>query len=307
MTNRIQFAWFLGGWNYEKRDVVDLRNRGVSVPPDEYMSEMKGKIFCPACFMPLFRSPSEKSTFSDKSPARYNHYPAFSQIKCRLKTPKAETVTYLSEEIARQAIDAEDLAVVHSFRTDPPEAVDNQGGGQGIGYHEDVDGPMVNYPVGRHKGESFALPTKVSTVNRICWRFDKNLYKYYLFPGRSNPISLASELIDIRVVKEESNIPRLYFGKIVRVDDMGRGNDTNLRMTYFWCNKDAVDFCLKSPIGQQNEKGINADSKGRYILFWGVITKSGVGLSINRPSWGEYAMLPEMYESLLPFAEDSNI
>jgi hypothetical protein len=80
---------------------------------------------------------------------------------------------------------------------------------------------------------------------------------------------------------------------------MGK-RDTNLRMTYFGHNEDVVDFCLKSPIGQQSEKGIDSSSKGRYILFWGMITRSGVGLCIDRPTWGEYALLPEMYESLLP-------
>lgn len=307
MANRIPFAWLLEDWNHEKRDVADLRNRGASIPPDEYLPEMKGKVFCPACFMPLFRSPSKKSTFSDKSPARYNHYHAFSDIKCHLKAPKAETVTFASEEIARQAIDSEDLAVIHSFRAELPEAAKNQAGTHGISYHEDVDGPFVSYPVGRHKGELFSLPTKVATVSRICSRFDKNLYKYYLFPGRADPISLASELVDIRTVKQESDIPRLYFGKVVRMDDMGKSSDTNLRMTYFWHSDDVVDFCLKAPIGQQNEKGINLDAKGRYILFWGVITKNGVGLCINRPKWGEYALLPGMYESLLPFSNGSNI
>lgn len=70
-------------------------------------------------------------------------------------------------------------------------------------------------------------------------------------------------------------------------------------MTKLYCNSSVVDFHLKATKGEQKEHGIDDNSLGRIIIFWGVITESGIGLAIDHPEWGEYALLPEKYNQLL--------
>lgn len=72
-------------------------------------------------------------------------------------------------------------------------------------------------------------------------------------------------------------------------------------MTSLECHKDIKDFYLKSTDASQQAKGINDDTRGRYVIFWGTIEENGIGLCVNRPTWGEFALLPQQYERLLPF------
>ncbi|WP_305821603.1 hypothetical protein [Massilia brevitalea] len=297
--NRISYAWWLNGWDFEARDVATLTENGEAIPPEDYALEMKGSIFCPGCFTPLFRSPAEGAHFANRRVARYNHYASFAHIECGLRSPKAEALKFATEELAQQAIENGKLTVVHEFRSAAPEAEGNLGAAGGIAFHEDVDGPVSAYPVSRYKGESFALPTKISSVASICRRFDRNLFKYYVFPGRANALMLSAELTDIRTVVQPDETPRLYFAEIVRTEKMGK-SDQNLRMTYFACHANVHDFCMKATIAEQSEKGIDENVVRRFILIWGVVTESGIGLCINRPKWGEYALLPAQYERLLP-------
>ena len=55
--NRIAFAWWLEGSDFASRNYADLEERGEKVPPSEYEEGMKHNIYCPVCYMPLFRSP----------------------------------------------------------------------------------------------------------------------------------------------------------------------------------------------------------------------------------------------------------
>jgi len=297
--NRITHAWWLEGWDHDNGDRKKLEAEAEPIAPADYTQEMKDNIFCPACCKPLFRSPSGKAKFSNKRVARYNHFNVLTHGPCRLRAPKAELMRFASEELARQAIDNGELTVVYSFQSARPEIAAEQVEQGSTVFHEDVDGPLAAYPISRYKGESFQLPTTISTVASICRRFDINLNKYYLLPGRNSALPLTSELIDIRTVTEENLTPKLYFAKIIQSSRMGQVDTVHLRMTYFECNPRVKDFCLKATIAEQREKGIDNDLKNRFILIWGKITESGIGLCINRPKWGEYALLPEKYEKLL--------
>lgn len=46
----------------------------------------------------------------------------------------------------------------------------------------DPDGPPTEVPLGRHTGQRFLLPSKLSTVLAICRNFDKNLTRAFFFP-----------------------------------------------------------------------------------------------------------------------------
>ncbi|QBE64270.1 hypothetical protein [Pseudoduganella lutea] len=305
--NRISHALYLKDWDFKKKDIATLEETAEAIAPGDYLQEMKDGIFCPTCYTPLFRSPSDKPFFSNRRNARYNHYESFLHVPCPLRAPKAIALKYDSEELARQAVENGELAVVHSFQTAAPDVDAQQVGAGGVGYYQDADGPVGSYPISRHKGESFRLPTKISAVSSICRRFDLNLNKYYLLPGRAVALPLTEELLDLATITEEDPNPRLYFAKILHSDRMGANDVVHLRMTYFKCNPKVKDFCLKATIAEQREKGIDDEVRHRYVLIWGAVTASGIGLCINRPKWGEYALLPQKYEPLLPIAEESSM
>jgi hypothetical protein len=300
--NRIAFAWWLEGWNFEAGDRVELEERGDRVPPSEYEEGMRNNVYCPVCYMPLFRSPSQRAVFRNKRVARYNHYHAHSAVPCRLRAPKAESVTFESAELAQQAIADGTLTIVHNFMEEAPQplgGVHGTDGDQNQGIHEDVVGPVSQVPVSRCKGETFELPSTITTVAGLCRRFDKKLHRFYLFPGRTNVVLLASELVDVRTVTQVEKNPRLYFGKILTSFNAGK-TPQNLRMTSLECHKDIKDFYLKATDATQQAKGVHDDTKGRYVIFWGTIEENGIGLCVNRPTWGEFALLPQQYERLLP-------
>jgi hypothetical protein len=182
-----------------------------------------------------------------------------------------------------------------------PEAAGLSSGSYDQSAVEELNGPKTEVAIGRHNGEKFTVPTKLSTVNSICRNFDANLYKYYVFPGSTAAVRLIDALVDVASIENIHASPQLYFGRISNTQNAGHyPKPTNLRMTWFKHHKSVKDLCLKDIDATQLSKGINEDSVGRVVLFWGSITESGIGLCINRPRWGEYALLPSKYNALLP-------
>lgn len=298
-NNRIKFAFYLEGWTYADGAKDELVKSG-KVTSSEYSDEMSGSIFCPVCFTNLSRSPKNKPNFSNGRSACFNHLPTFSHIECELRTPRTEGMLYLTEELAKQAIENNKLAIISGFRDEPQRAAGEQAGEYEQSAVEELDGPISNIAISRHRGESFQLPSKISTVAGICRRFDDNLNKYYVFPGANLARLLSDVLIDVNDVTECDEIPRLYYGRIVTSRNAGiNPKPTNLRMTRIVSNKAVKDFYLKARSGQQEEKGINDDSGGRIVLFWSKISENGIGLCAERLKWGEYALLPEKYNKFL--------
>lgn len=297
-NSRIKYALLLNGWSFEHGDKTELPTKARIVLPSEYMQTMNGNIFCPRCFTNLSRSPKDKQVFSNGRKACFVHLPRYSHVDCDLRTPKPEGMLYPTEELAKQAIDNEQLAIIHSFRTEAP--ISNIGSVEPYNQSavEDLDGPLSTIPISRHKGENFVLPSKISTVAGICRRFDKNIYKYYVFPGQTLASALNNILVNVTDIKETDDEPKLYYGEILSSFNAG-STSTNLRMTKLRCNNYIKDFYLKATDLTQTEKGINDQSTGRIVLFWGKISENGMGLCIHRPKWGEFALLPEKYNSLL--------
>lgn len=299
-NNRIKYALLLDGWKFEKGDRQELSSRARKIVPSEYLPSMDGHIFCPACSTNLSRSPKDKPLFSNGRRACFVHLPSYSSIDCDLRTPKPEGMLYPTEELAKQAISDEQLAIISSFRADAPTGNVGPARPYSQSAVEDIAGPLSLLPISRHKGESFKLPSKISTVAGICRKFDENIYKYYVFPGQSVATRLFNSLINIADVKETDDVQKLYFGEILDSFNAGKiPKPTNLRMTKLRCHKNIKDFYLKSIDAEQAEKGIGDTTKGRIVLFWGKITWNGIGLCVERPKWGEYALLPEKYNCLL--------
>lgn len=298
MANRIEYALYMEGWSFEEGDENVLVQHAQRVLPSEYQEVMGSHIYCPVCFTNLSRSPKGKALFSNNRSARYNHLPRYVEVDCPLRTKQTTGKLYPNVELARQAIESGELAIIDSFVMDSPEQVVPDENQIYDDVHVDQAGPTVAVPLSSHNGESFEVPSKITTVAGICRGFDRNLYKYYLLPGSSSAFLLQSLLIDIRSVQDVDETPRLYWGIVESSTAMG-AEDWNLRMTKLYCHRRAIDFHIKAVRSEQERKGINDQSQDKIVIFWGAITRNGIGLCVERPGWGEYALLPTQYKNLL--------
>lgn len=299
-NRRIKYALHLDGWNFEGGDRAVLRKNSTKTIPSEYLSMMDENIFCPVCFTNLNRIPKDKDFFSNGRNAYFAHKKTYKHIRCDLRSTRPEGKQYETYEDAQQAIDDENLVIVSEFLKDKPIGFEGAGNEYDETPVEDAAGPLSDMPIGRHNGETFKLPSKISTVAGICRSFDENLYKYYCFPNQYSAVRLLDLLRPIVEVEDEDEIPRLYYGVIKNSFNAGQyPKPENIRMTELHCHSNIHDFFLKVTDRISQEKGINDNSKGRVVLMFGKVSWSGIGLCVKQLSWGEFALLPEKYDNLL--------
>lgn len=297
--NTIKFAYYLDGWDYESGRKGYLREQARKVAPLEYLPEMKGHIFCPECCAPLFRSPEDKDYASNGKAAFFAHGRGV-QADCSLRVKQGQGKRYATEEEAKQAIQDGELVVVDSFMKDKPEPPQLDGP---LVYdwepNEDQNGPLTAQAIGRHNGEEFKLPSRVTTIRGLCRSFDDNLHRYFLLPGQNAARTLQDQLIQVANVAETCDVPRLYVGRIVSSTNMG-SKPSNIRQTFlsFPSKPGCKDFCLKATDEASKEHGIDNDSVGRIVIAYGKVTESGIGLCIAKLGWGEFALLPKKYDYL---------
>lgn len=302
-NRRIRYALHLNGWCYEKGNEVVLKRDAVKVVPSEYVKEMDGAIFCPGCKTNLNRIPKDKEHTSNGRSAYFSHMQKYTDIKCNLRSVKPECKKYDTYEEAQKAIDDENLVIVKGFIKNKPELPSRLGSVYDETPVEDMLGPLADVPIGRHHGEVFRLPSKITTVAGICRNFDDNLYKYYLFEHQQHAIMLSDLLQDVSSVSEPNDKPKLYFGKIESTNHLGQyKRPTNIRMTYLKNDMKAegvAHFTIKLTDEKQKAHGIGDNSVDRIVLMYGVITENGMGLCFNSLEWGEFALLPDKYSYLL--------
>ncbi|MCH2041303.1 MAG: hypothetical protein MK185_11770 [Saccharospirillaceae bacterium] len=300
---RIPYVYYLDSWNFEDGDAGYLKSEGVVVTPSEYDDDIHyGKIFCPNCYTPIGRTPRKKQVTKDGRDPYFLHSRKYQSVECSLKSSKPEGKNYNSYEEVVKSIENEKLAIISEFLSAQPQITDNVDDEYKETIVEDIDGPNVDLPVGRHNGEKIAVPSKISTVKGICRNFDKNMVKYFYLPNSQYPHKLIDLLHDVRKVTSTDSEPKLYFGKVVRVVDHGNPpSSSNIRMTFFEYERrwGLPDFCLKTTIGEQDAHGISETSIGKYVLIYGAVTDNGSGLCFKELSWGEFAILPEKYNPLL--------
>ena len=298
---KITYAYHLPGWKFVGGNREALK-AGRRITPDEYEEEMIGSLFCPGCYTNVERTPKEKDLFTNQRDPFYRHLRRWSNVACVLRAKKPVGKRYDTWEEARRAVEHEHLAVVKEFLQEKPEIDLVPGDEYDETPVEDVDGPLSEVPIGRHQGESFELPSKISTVAGICRSFEKNKDKYFVLPGAIHAVKLAELLTDVSDVDysilDRTQSPRLYYGKILSSRNAG-SSDHSIRMTSLICNSAVKDFYLKLPNGFCRDKGITDDSKGRIVMFFGTITSSGIGLATTGLVWGEIALVPKKYNELL--------
>lgn len=298
-NNIIKFSFFLKDWDFETGDKKFLKKEAEEITTTEYLAEMKGHIFCPECSVGLFKSPEDKEFDTNGRKAFFAHSRKY-RPDCNLRVKKAKGKRYDSEELAKKAIENEELVVVKGFmkKKPVPPKIENPQQYQGDPV-EDINGGLADVPIGRHNGESLSLPSRVTTVRGLCRNFNKNIYKYFHLPGRKNAVQLKNLLVDIKTVMNTDNVPRLYFAKVKSSWNCGP-TPQNIRQTMFeYPRGEFPDFCLKVIDFDSREHGIDDNSKGKVVIMYGTVTISGVGLCIENIGWGEFAVLPDKYVDLL--------
>lgn len=297
--NSIRSALFLNSWDYETGNKAALRADGTSVVTTEYTEAMYGNIFCPECCVPLFRSPRTEERDASGRLAYFSHSRQYS-AECSFRVRRREGRRFDSEELATQAITDGQLVIIRSFMTERPAP--NGGGDREFDREiiEDVDGERADVPISRHRGNTFNLPTRITTIRGLCRNFNLNLFKYFCFPQKDNAVQLRTALVDIKTVRKVDTSPKLYFGIIRRSWNCG-STPQNIRQTMFEYTRtyECTDFCLKVSDALSQEHRINDHSVGRVVLMYGVVTVSGSGLCLEHLNWGELAVLPECYEAIL--------
>lgn len=298
---RISYAYHCPGWKYEGGDKSALRaSRKFS--PDEYEEEMEGDLFCPGCSTNIERTPKVKDLFTNTREPFFRHLRRWKSVACYLRSKKPEGKRYNSWEEAKRAIDHEELSIISSFLQEKPTIVDVDQHDYDETPVEDAEGPLSDVPIGRHQGESFKLPSKISTVAGICRNFEKNLQKYFYLPEAKHAIRLTELLHDVRDLESDilsgAQVSKLYFGKITSSRNAG-SHDASKRMTILQSGSGVVDFKLKLANGFCRDKGITDSSNGRIVMFYGTITKNGIGLAAENLAWGEIALLPVKYNEIL--------
>ena len=298
-SNRIKHAIHLPGWMFRRDSEATLRANGKSVLVSEYQPEMKGAIFCPECCCPLFRSPVNEEANKNGKNAFYAHRRNI-VTECGLRTKKAEGKKYLSEEEAAQAIVDGKLVVVEGFLQSRPAVPVKQSEVYGETAVEDQDGEIATVPIARHRGKSFNLPSKLTTVRGLCRNFDENLYKYYVFPGAQHAQLLLDSLRDVSSMDSPTQKEILGFGRIKSIWDAG-SNPHNIRFVKLEFNRGGgyADFSIKIQIYDAELHSLNEQSVGRFVLFYGIVRESGVGLAVSNLAWGEVSILPLKYDHYL--------
>ncbi len=298
---RIKFAYRLKGWKFESGSKAKLISSADRVQTTEYTKDMKGEIFCPGCFTNLNKVPEDKDYLRNGRKAHFSHLRKYRHVTCDLRSQRTEGKRYETHEEAQQAIDNESLVIVSGFlQTAPEPATKTQAGPYVETPVEDENGPDSKVPLGRHNGETFSLPSKITTIAGMCRNFDVNLYKYYHLPDKQHAIRLIDLLHNIEDVEKEDIEPKFYYGWVKRsYCTVENPTTNNVRMTELRCNNSVKDFYLKASNGMSERKGINDDTADRIVIMYGNITSSGIGLCVNNPHWGEFALLPEEYNYLL--------
>jgi hypothetical protein len=298
-SHRIPYALYLKGWTYGKHERDLLTADGARIEPSEYRPEMEGKIFCPDCTTPLSRAPKTADLFTNSRTAHFRHKPAFKSVPCDLRTARGPGLSYSSEEELRRAVQNAELAIVSGWQSSPPEhPIDETDDDAVFNLTQivDPDGPPTEVPLGRHTGERFLLPSKLSTVLAICRNFDKNLPRAFFFPDSQYATRLAEKLFDIALLTEEPPPnSHLFFGRIQSHSRLSYRNKLTL------VSDDDVQVKVYTWPTYDEKKHIDGDTTGRVLLFYGKLYQENDGvLACKVDAWGAYSVLPEKYEHCLP-------
>lgn len=296
---RIVYAFYSESWIYGKSDPKLLDQQSTEITPEEFIEEMRGKIFCPLCKTPLTRSPRFAAISTNGITAHFKHGSKFKyheSFRCGWRTPATQGLSYESEEDLWQAIENKELAIVSEWMDSPPTEHDdiNQHGEYNRTAIEDEQGPLSNVPIGRHRGKSIEFPSKISTVMALCRDFPENLKKGYFFPNSTFPMLLSDQIYSIEAISNElPTNETLFFGKITACGSLTYRN-------YITLQTEKLRVNIYTNRSFDERKKININAVGRYIMFWAKIEmNSEYDFACKNLKWGAYSLLPEKYNKYL--------
>lgn len=298
-NHRIRYALFLTGWVYGKHSEEQLEADGDPIEPAEYRDEMENALFCPRCKTPLIRAPKKADIFTNSRTAHFRHKPAFKKIPCDLRSSRGSGLNYSSEEELRRAVQNNELAIISGWRATPPESTLNEGDNDAIfdlTQIVDLEGPSTEVPLGRHNGEKFLLPSKLTTVLALCRNFDKNLSRAFFFPDSQYVTRLEDKLFDMaRLVDHIPEESYLYFGRISSYSRLNSRNKITL------VSDDGTQLRLYTWPENDEKKHLDQRAAGRVLIFFGKIYKENGRIPACKVNnWGAYSLLPQKYEHCLP-------
>lgn len=124
----------------------------------------------------------------------------------------------------QKAVEDEELIVISGFlesRPDNNPRIDSENESIPIDSHfERKNGKEVSLPISRHNGESFKVPSQVTSVQSLCVNFDHNYYReIYLVDedSRAKRYRLCDSLKEINDIEKGSTEPSFYFGEFWKI------------------------------------------------------------------------------------------
>lgn len=297
-NNRIKFAYHLDGWRYEGGNQARLRARAAKVLASEYRNDMKGKIFCPECCCPLDRRPHDRDSDRRGRVAFFAHRRGI-DTDCGLRTLPAAGKRYETEEEAAQAINNGNLVIVSEFLQEQPEAPEKVAGVYDQGPAEDIEGELSLVPIARHRGRTFELPSKITTVRGMCRNFDQNLHRYYVLPGGQHAKILYDHLVSVQSLTDITEHSILVYGRIISAWDAGQAAHNCRFIKLRYPGNAYKDFNIKMYRSSAEAHGLSIGNVGRIVIAYGRVRENGIGLSVDYPAWGEVALLPGEYNRYL--------
>ncbi len=301
---RIAYAYFDPKWDRKIHSLVQLVR--AEVEPLDYQLIMKDHLICPQCYEPLIRIPLDPqlTAMADGKEALFRHLPSEDAPFCLLRSGATVGKKYNSEEDARKAIEDEEMIVITGFMKDRPEnnpreSFDGEENPLETHY-ESENGREVNLPISRHNGQTFKLPSKITSVQSLCVNFRTNYYREIHIVNDDGKVTkhlLCNSLKNINDISEESSTPNFYFGEISTIDKHTRHTTIWLKMN---SPRSYSDFRIRvwNKVAEPRRivKGI---AEGRIVIFYAPIGSVGTGYWTDELNWGEVALLPEQYKNFL--------
>ena len=303
-NRRIAYAYYDPDWSKEQHTLLALKRN--TVEPLAYLLYMKGCIFCPSCYENITRVPADpdKGMTTNNIPAYYKHLKDDNAPFCSLRCGIMQYKKYSSQEEAKKAVEDEDLIVISGFLESRPGNCPRVDAKvyeiPRDSYFERKDGKEVLLPISRHQGESFKVPSQITSIQSLCANFNHNYYReIYLVgeDGRAKRYRLCDSLKKVDDLTESCSEPVFYFGSFWKIERFTSHSNVWLKI-----NQSAPfkDFRIRITNETADGRGFfNERNLDRIVVFYSQVDEVGMGYMTPQLGWGEVALLPTKYDEFL--------
>ncbi|MDR5859423.1 hypothetical protein FZZ93_05695 [Halomonas eurihalina] len=286
-THRIPVAYQLRGFKYGGAKEL-LRAHAAEIIPEEYDQGMRGTLFCPGCTVPLVRVPHDSDVTSSGMTPHFRHKRGYEEVRCGFRTSTPPGKRYTNRETIKQAIEDGELSIISSWSEDPPEVNDSEGSEFNGAQIVDEDGPEAEVPLGEHSGETFKVPSRVTSVLSLFKNFSEKISKYYFFPGGSHPILLREILVDLdgyneRYIGKEN----VYYGEISGYVGLTYRNIIKIKTS----SGHVVNIYTYESYDKR--RGVDKNKIGRTVAVHGKLVEESGQIRIWAEKWGQYCLVPD--------------